>query len=190
MENDENTQWFKDAPNIAKAKELLPEGRLRRQAGRAAARHQRRLHEQLGADHVAQRCVMPASTCSSRPRTGGGVITRRAVKAPPDQGGWNLFITWSGAASVGNPIAFVGHRRPTARRAGSAGRPTRRTSCATSGLLAGSLDEQKAIAREMQKYDWDFVPRVWLRAMGLAGRLPQEFARRAGDPGRSFRSGI
>ena len=36
------------------------------------------------------------------------MITRRAVKAPPDQGGWNLFITWAGSASVGNPIAWVG----------------------------------------------------------------------------------
>ena len=39
----------------------------------------------------------------------GGVVTRRAVKAPPDQGGWNMFITWAGGSAVGNPIALAGH---------------------------------------------------------------------------------
>ena len=64
----------------------------------------------------------------------GGVVTRRAVKTPPDQGGWNIFITWAGGASVGNPIALRRPQPRTARRAGSAGRRTSCTrSCATNG---------------------------------------------------------
>ena len=33
----------------------------------------------------------------------GGVVNRRAVKAPPDQGGWNLFITWADGNAVEQP---------------------------------------------------------------------------------------
>ncbi|HEV7490364.1 MAG TPA: hypothetical protein VGO25_06130, partial [Rhodanobacteraceae bacterium] len=92
----------------------------------------------------------------------GGVITRRAVKAAPDQGGWNIFITWSGVASVGNAIAWVGHQATGEK--GWFGWPTDdvHEKLRDKWAAAGSLEEQKAVAREMQKHDWDFVPHVWL----------------------------
>ena len=111
------------------------------------------------------------------------MITRRAVKAPPDQGGWNIFITWSGAASVGNPIAFVGHQANGEK--GWFGWPTddAHEKLRDKWAAAGSLDEQKAVAREMQKQRLGFRAACLARPVALAGRLSQEPARRAGDPG-------
>ena len=51
---------------------------------------------------------------------------------------------------------------PTARRAGSAGRPTRRTSSLRDKWAGAATDaERKQIARDMQQNAWDFVPHVY-----------------------------
>ncbi len=39
----------------------------------------------------------------------GAVVTRRAVKKPVAEGGWNIFITWAGGNSVASPIALAAH---------------------------------------------------------------------------------
>ena len=64
--------------------------------------------------------------------------------------------------SVGNPIAFVGHQANGEK--GWFGWPADdvHEKLRDKWAAAGSVDEQKAIAREMQKHDWDFVPHVWL----------------------------
>ena len=92
----------------------------------------------------------------------GGVVTRRAVKAAPDQGGWNIFITWAGAAAVGSPMAFIGHQ--TNGEKGWFGWPTNEEheKLRDKWAAAAGIDEQKAIAREIQKNAWNFVPHVWL----------------------------
>ncbi len=36
------------------------------------------------------------------------LTSRRAVTDPPDQGGWNIFLTWWGSADVLNPIMNIG----------------------------------------------------------------------------------
>jgi len=161
MENDENTQWFKEAPNLAKAKELFKKGGY---DGRPVVL----LHAtnidfmNNSAQLMAQRLRDAGINAQLATSDWGGVITRRAVKSPPDQGGWNLFITWSGAASVGNPIAWVGAQANGEK--GWFGWPTDEVheKLRDKWASAGSLDEQKKIAREMQKDDWDFVPHVWL----------------------------
>ena len=161
MENDENTAWFKEAPNLAKAKELLKKGGY---DGRPVVL----LHAtnvdfmNNSAQILAQRLRDAGVNAQLATSDWGGVITRRAVKAPPDQGGWNLFITWAGVASVGNPISWVGAQANGEK--GWFGWPTdaAHEKLRDQWAAAGSLEEQKAIAREMQKEDWDFVPHVWL----------------------------
>jgi len=161
MENDENTAWFKEAPNLAKAKELLKKGGY---DGRPVVL----LHAtnvdfmNNSAQILAQRLRDAGVNAQLATSDWGGVITRRAVKAPPDQGGWNLFITWAGVASVGNPISWVGAQANGEK--GWFGWPTdaAHEMLRDQWAAAGSLEEQKAIAREMQKEDWDFVPHVWL----------------------------
>jgi len=161
MENDENTAWFKEAPNLNKAKELF------KKAG-YDGRPVTVLHAtnidfmNNSAQLVAQRLRDAGINAQLASSDWGGVITRRAVKTPPDQGGWNIFITWSGVASVGNAIAWVGHQATGEK--GWFGWPTDdvHEKLRDKWAAAGSLDEQKAVAREMQKHDWDFVPHVWL----------------------------
>jgi len=161
MENDENTAWFKEAPNIAKAKELLKKGGYNGQP--VVLLHATNVDfMNNSAQLLAQRLRDAGVNVQLATSDWGGVITRRAVKSPPDQGGWNLFITWSGSASVGNPIAWVGAQ--TNGEKGWFGWPTDETheKLRDKWAAAGSVDEQKAVAREMQKHDWDFVPHVWL----------------------------
>ena len=63
----------------------------------------------------------------------GRVVTRRAVKKPPAEGGWNIFSPTATGIAFSNPIASPGTPR-TATRPGSAGRRTTcRRSCATTG---------------------------------------------------------
>ena len=70
MENDENTAWFKEAPNLDKAKELFKKAGYDGRPVTRAARDQRRLHEQLRADSSRSACATPASMRSSPRRTG------------------------------------------------------------------------------------------------------------------------
>jgi len=161
MENDENTQWFKEAPSVTKAKELF-------QKAGYDGKPVTLLHAtnvdfmNNSAQIMAQRLREAGINVQLATSDWGGVITRRAVKAPPDQGGWNLFITWAGAAAVGSPIAFVGHQ--TNGEKGWFGWPSDETheKLRDKWAAAGSLEEQKAVAREMQRNDWNFVPHVWL----------------------------
>jgi peptide/nickel transport system substrate-binding protein len=92
----------------------------------------------------------------------GGVVTRRAVKTAPDQGGWNIFITSAGGNSVGNPIALTGHAAIGEK--GWFGWPADETheSCATNGLRPRPSRTRRPVARELQKNAWDFVPHVFL----------------------------
>jgi peptide/nickel transport system substrate-binding protein len=91
----------------------------------------------------------------------GGVVTRRANKSAPDQGGWNIFITWAIAAPLSNPIDLA---HAANGEKGWFGWPQDETHERLRGKWAnaGSLEERKAIAREMQRNAWNFVPHVWL----------------------------
>jgi len=161
MENDANTEWFKGAPNIAKAKELFQKAGY---DGRpVTVLHATNIDFMNNAAQIAaQRLRAAGINVQLATSDWGGVITRRAVKTPPDQGGWNIFITWAGAAAVGNPISFVGHQANGEK--GWFGWPSDETheKLRDKWASAGSLDEQKAIAREIQTNAWNFVPHVWL----------------------------
>ncbi len=54
----------------------------------------------------------------------GTTGTRRASKAPPSQGGWNMFHTWHAGADCINPAGYP-RSGPAATRPGSAGRTSR-----------------------------------------------------------------
>ena len=182
MENDENTGWFKEAPNLAKAKELFQKAGY--DGKPVTLLHATNIDFMNNAAQIAaQRLRAAGINVQLATSDWGGVVTRRAVKAPPDQGGWNIFITWAGAAAVGNPIAFVGHQANGEK--GWFGWPTDEVheKLRDKWAAAGSLDEQKAVAREIQTQRLEFRAACLARPVGLAGRLPQEPARRAGDPG-------
>jgi peptide/nickel transport system substrate-binding protein len=161
MENDENTEWFKTAPNPAKAKELLQKSGY---DGRPIViLHATNIDFMNNAAQItAQRLREIGANVQLATSDWGGVVTRRSVKTAPDQGGWNIFITWAGGASVGNPIALAGHAATGDK--GWFGWPADETNekLRDKWAAAATPEEQKAIARELQKNAWNFVPHVWL----------------------------
>jgi peptide/nickel transport system substrate-binding protein len=161
MENDENTDWFRTAPNVAKARELFQKAGY---DGRpVTVLHATNIDFMNNAAQItAQRLRAAGVNAELASSDWGGVVTRRAVKTAPDQGGWNIFITWAGGASVGNPIALAGHAANGDK--GWFGWPSDETheKLRDKWASAATLDEQKAVAREIQRNAWNFVPHVWL----------------------------
>lgn len=161
MENDANTDWFKAAPDPARAKQLFEEAGY---DGRPVIV----LHAtnvdfmNNSAQLVAQRLRDIGVNAELATSDWGGVVTRRAVQDPPDQGGWNIFITWAGAASAGNPIALAGHAANGTK--GWFGWPEDATNerLRDEWAAADGLEAQKEIARQLQENAWNFVPHVWL----------------------------
>ncbi|HVL71057.1 MAG TPA: ABC transporter substrate-binding protein [Beijerinckiaceae bacterium] len=161
MENDENIGWFKEAPNPAKAKELFQKAGY---DGRPVViLHATNIDFMNNAAQItAQRLREIGINAQLATSDWGGVVTRRAVKTAPDQGGWNVFITWAGGASVGNPIALAGHAANGEK--GWFGWPSNdlHEQLRDKWASAAGVEEQKKVAREIQKNAWDFVPHVWL----------------------------
>ena len=160
MENDENTAWFKEAPSPAKARELF------RKAGYdgrpVVVLHATNIDYMNNAAQItAQRLREIGVNVQLATSDWGGVVTRRAVKTAPDQGGWNIFITSAGGNSVGNPIALTGHAAIGEK--GWFGWPADETheKLRDKWAAAPTLEDKKAVARELQKNAWDFVPHVW-----------------------------
>ena len=160
MENDENTDWFKAAPDQAKAKELFQKSGY---DGRPVViLHATNIDYMNNAAQItAQRLREIGVNAQLATSDWGGVVTRRAVRTPPDQGGWNIFITSAGGAAVGNPIALSGHAANGEK--GWFGWPTDELheKLRDKWAAATSAEEQKAVAREIQKNAWNFVPHVW-----------------------------
>ena len=108
MENDANTDWFKGGQNFAKARELLKEGGydgrpvIIMQATNIAIMSNTTLV-------LAQAMRQAGINVQVEAMDWSNVVQRRASKAPPSQGGWNIFITWSGGAAIGNPILLAAH---------------------------------------------------------------------------------
>jgi peptide/nickel transport system substrate-binding protein len=161
MENDANTDWFKTAPNHAKAKELFQKAGY---DGRPVViLHATNIDFMNNAAQItAQRLRDIGINAQLATSDWGGVVTRRAVKTAPDQGGWNIFITWAGGASVGNPIALAGHAANGDK--GWFGWPSNEAHEKLRDKWASAANEaeQKAVAREIQQNAWNFVPHVWL----------------------------
>ncbi len=87
----------------------------------------------------------------------GGVVTRRANKAPVDQGGWNIFLTSAGTDAVQNPVSFVGMAANGEK--GWFGWPSnaKHEELREKWANAATIEERKAIAREIQDNAYEFV---------------------------------
>jgi peptide/nickel transport system substrate-binding protein len=85
MENDANTGWFKEAPNPAKARELLQKSGYK---GERIVLLQATNIDFIrnSADIVAAALRSIGTNVEVAPSDWGGVVNR-AVKAPPDKGG-------------------------------------------------------------------------------------------------------
>lgn len=158
LENDANTDWFKSAPDYARAKQLLKEGGY---DGRAVVLMQ-------GTDWYVSKTS--AEVLASEMRRAGinvqmavidwaGLMARRASKAPPEQGGWNMYVTTGAipdAAGVLLPFLAANGEK------GFFGWPSDATheELRAKWVQTESLEERKKLAREMQENIWKFVPMV------------------------------
>ncbi|MER8412989.1 ABC transporter substrate-binding protein [Mesorhizobium sp. M1342] len=158
--NDENTDWFKKGGNPEKAKQLLQEAGysgekvviLQRTGGPSADAAQL-----LAA--MLRKIGMNAELAQS---DWGGVVARRANKGPVENGGWSIFITDDADVAFGDPIAA-----PYLTANGDKGWYGWPKSEEYEALRAKwpdveTLEERKALAREMQRVWWDLVGFVYL----------------------------
>ena len=161
MTNDANIGWFKAAPDLAKAKQLFQESGYKGEKVivlQATDFDFMNNSAQLIAGWLKEIGVNVELAASNW----GGVITRRAVKAPDDKGGWDIFITYGSSYDFGNPITAT----PLLANGPKAwfGWPenAQYEALRMKWARVATLAEQQAIARQMQAIAWDFVPMVLL----------------------------
>ena len=112
------------------------------------------------------------------------VVTRRASQKPIKEGGWNMFFTnWVGA-DVSNPVAnvSVGGRGTKGGWFGWA-EDAKVEQLRDAFARAGTPEEQKKIAADIQKHAYEQVDLHPARAVSRAQRLEQIAVRRARRPG-------
>ena len=90
-----------------------------------------------------------------------GVVQRRANRNPPDQGGWNIFLTSAGGSGIGNPILLAAHAATGDKAWFGWPSDEKHEELRNDWALAETLDERKAIARELQENAWNFVPHLY-----------------------------
>ena len=94
----------------------------------------------------------------------GAVVTRRSNQNPPEQGGWNVFYTWSGGNATSSPISLFAHA--AIGKKAWFGWPTseRIEQLRLDWFNATSLEAQKKICSELQLQVFEDVPYVPLGA--------------------------
>lgn len=103
----------------------------------------------------------------------GAVVTRRANQNPPDQGGWNVFYTYSGGNATSSPIALSAHAA-TGRKAWFGWPESGKIEeMRTEWAYAQGLPARKAVAsklnREMVEYVHDVKTGQWTQPAAYRG---------------------
>lgn len=160
MENDANTDWFKGGQNLAKARELFKEAGY---DGRPIVLMQATNIAIMSntAQVLAQQMRQAGLNVQVEAMDWSNVVQRRANKAPPNQGGWNIFITWSGGNAIGNPILLAAHAATGDKAWFGWPSDAKQEELRTKWALAPTLEERKAVARELQANAWTFVPQLY-----------------------------
>ena len=176
MQNDANLGWFKGGQNIAKAKELFQKAGY---DGRPVVILQATNISFMNnaALLVAQWLRAAGVNAELAASDWGGVVTRRAVKKAPNDGGWNIFITWGSGEGFDNPIGFVAHMANGDAAWFGWPKDDLHEKLRDEWALAATLDERKAVARKLQDNAWNYVP------MALLGQWAPPVAYRANIKG-------
>ncbi|MER9254453.1 ABC transporter substrate-binding protein [Mesorhizobium sp. M0598] len=159
--NDENTGWYKKGGDPEKAKQLFKE------AGYAGERvlilDPTDWHEGDSASQLLGSALQNIGVnVELASMDWGALSTRRANKGPIENGGWNMFITTEMDYSLGNPLTD-----PLLAANGDEawyGWPKSDQYEALRAKWAdvATLEERKALGRNMQSIWWDFVGDVRL----------------------------
>ena len=173
MENDENTAWFKEAPNVDKAKELFQKAGY---DGRPVTLlHATNIDFMNNAAQIAaQRLRSAGVNVQLATSDWGGVVTAPRRQGGAGSGRLEHLHHLGGRGRGRQPDRPSSAIRRTARGSGSAGRPTRSTkSCATSGPPPrASTSRRRSRARSRR------MPGTSCRTSGSAsGPCPSPIAR-------------
>jgi peptide/nickel transport system substrate-binding protein len=160
LENDANTDWLK-APDIAKARALF-------QAAGYDGRPVLVLHpsdhyfgnpaSQLLVQWMRQAGVNAELVTSDW----GGVLTRRAVKKPPAEGGWHVFTTTATGYGFADPIGLSGHAANGDSAWFGWPKDDLQEKLRDEWAAAQTLDERKAVARKLQENAWTYGHHAYL----------------------------
>lgn len=182
MENSENMGWLTGGQNIARARELFRESGYNGQSVVI-------LH---ATDHwfvnpasmlLAQWLRQAGVNAELVAMDWGALLTRRAVRRPPAEGGWNIFTTTTTTLSLsdvaGNSLTLTNGDR------GWFGWPNDEplTAMREEWSRAPDVDGRAAVARRMQARGWDVVPfavlgtmfrsSAWRRTLGGVIGMPE-----------------
>lgn len=160
MENDANTEWFKQGQNMDIARKLIRESGY---DGRPVVLLQATNFSiyNNAASLTGQWMKEAGFNVQLVPLDWGAIATRRSVKSPPDQGGWNIFFTSASTYSFNNPVSFVAHSALGEKSWVGWPRDERHEQLRDAWAKAADETERKAIAREIQANAWDFVPHIY-----------------------------
>jgi peptide/nickel transport system substrate-binding protein len=160
MESDVNMDWFKNGPNPARARELLREAGY---DGKPIILMQATNIDYMrnSAEILAQELRQGGFAVQLVPMDWSNVVQRRSVKSPPDQGGWNIFITSGGGTATAHPINLAAHAATGDR--GWFGWPAnaRHEELREKWAQAETLAERQAVARDIQANAWDYVHHLY-----------------------------
>ena len=161
MTNDENTEWFKHGQDTAKAKELFQKAGY---DGKPVVVLQATDHYLANpAGLLAAQWLRQAGiNVDLAAMDWGALLTRRAVKKPPAEGGWNTFATTVTGITFADPIAFTGQAANGDRAWFGWPSNELQEKLRDQWATAPTLDERKKVARELQQNGWDYVPHVLL----------------------------
>ncbi|WP_417260191.1 ABC transporter substrate-binding protein [Celeribacter sp.] len=157
MSNNENIGWFEHGQDFDKAAQLFKDAGY---DGRPVIIMQPTDIPVIGtaAQFAAQWLRKAGINAELAVSDWGAIVSRRAVKKPPEEGGWNIFPTYT--ATIGSPILFPGHAAGGDDAWFGWPDDPKQEDLRTQWTLAGSQEERAQIARKMQANAWDFVPQV------------------------------
>jgi peptide/nickel transport system substrate-binding protein len=161
MENDEGTDWLKTAPDLNKARQLFKEAGYNGEKVVILHATDHYLANPAG-QLIAQWLRQVGVNAELASSDWGTTLTRRAVRKPVAEGGWNIFITASTSYSLSSPVGNTGHAANGEKA--WFGWPTNpkieamRDEWAAAPTLAG----RQAVARRMQKEAWEFGQHMYL----------------------------
>jgi len=160
MENSVNDGWFTGGQNYDKAKQLFKEAGY---DGRPIVLMQATNIAIMSntAQVLAQEMRQAGLNVQVEAMDWSNVVQRRASKAAPDKGGWNIFITWSGGAAIGNPILLAAHAATGDNAWFGWPKNEQYEELRNQWALADTLEERKKVAEKLQQLAWTFVPQLY-----------------------------
>ncbi len=156
MESDVALDWIKTAPDFELAKKLFKEAGY---DGRPVV-----ILQPTDVPILSTACEVTAQLLRGADvkvelaaSDWGGLVTRRAVKGPVDQGGWNIFHTYAGGVAMANPIAISEAAANGAKAWYGWPSNEKQEQLREAWAAAPTLEARKKIADELQRNGYDFV---------------------------------